>query len=142
MINRCGDLFRSDHLHEAIKGRQYSLILTLANHPGISQEQLSRLTYINKSSVTRQLASLEENGYVTRCFSEEDRRIQLVYPTKKALDLVPKILEIHRRWRAFLNEDFTEEETALFTKLLDRMARRACSYVDGLADLDEHHEST
>lgn len=130
-IDRVGDMFRKDHLEESgIHGRQYSLILNLVSHPGISQEELSQRTYLNKSNVARQLVQLEEAGFVTRRFSEDDKRIQLVFPTEKARLLAPQILKTHQQWREFLDQGFTPEEIETFTTLLDRMAQRARQYGD------------
>ncbi len=130
-ISRCANQFRSDFLEgTGLKGGQHSLITNLCRQPGISQEQLSKLTYMNKSNVARQLANLEEGGFVTRRYSETDKRVILVYPTEKALELLPKIIDIHRNWRSYLTESFTEEELELFSSLLDRVAERAKEYVD------------
>ena len=85
---------------------------------------------MNKSNVARQLAHLEEGGFVTRQYSETDKRMLLVYPTEKALQLLPTIADIHRAWRSYLTESFTAEELELFSALLDRAAERAMNYVD------------
>ena len=130
-ISRCANQFRNDLLEgTGLKGGQHSLITNLCREPGISQEKLSKLTYMNKSSVARQLANLEENGFVTRQYSETDKRVILVYPTEKALQLLPTIVDIHRAWRSYLTESFTEDELDLFSALLDRVAERAKNYVD------------
>ncbi len=130
-ISRCANQFRNDLLEgTGLKGGQHSLITNLCRQPGISQEQLSKLTYMNKSNVARQLANLEENGFVTRKYSSTDKRVMLVYPTEKAMELFPKIIDIHRSWRDYLTESFTEEELELFSALLDRAAERAKEYVD------------
>ena len=50
-----------------------------------SQEQLVKEIYVHKSSVARQLALLEQNGFITRSACPSDRRQLLVYPTEKAL---------------------------------------------------------
>ena len=130
-ISRCANQFRNDLLEgTGLKGGQHSLITNLCREPGISQEQLSKLTYMNKSNVARQLANLEEGGFVIRKYSETDKRVLLVYPTEKALQLLPTIVDIHRAWRSYLTESFTEEELELFSSLLDRVAERAKNYVD------------
>lgn len=130
-ISRCANQFRSDHLEgTGLKGGQHSLITNLCRTPGISQEQLSKLTYMNKSNVARQLAHLEEGGFVTRHYSATDKRVTLVYPTEKALQLLPQIIEIHQTWREYLTQGFTPEELALFSSFLDRAAQRAKEYVD------------
>lgn len=130
-ISRCANQYRTDHLAgTGLKGGQHSLITNLCRYPGISQEQLSKLTYMNKSNVARQLVQLEEAGFVTRQYSSADKRVMLVYPTEKAQALFPQILEIHHAWREYLTKDFTEEEIDLFSSLLDRVAQRAKEYVD------------
>lgn len=130
-ISRCANQFRNDFLEgTGLKGGQHSLITNLCRNPGISQEQLSKLTYMNKSNVARQLAHLEEAGFVTRTYSATDKRRILVYPTEKAEALFPKIIDIHRAWREYLTQTFSEEEIELFSSLLDRAAERAKEYVD------------
>lgn len=130
-ISRCANQFRSDLLEgTGLKGGQHSIITNLCRNPGISQEQLSKLTYMNKSNVARQLVQLEEAGFVVRRCSEADKRVILVYPTEKADALFPVIVDIHHKWREYLTEGFTEEEMSLFSSLLDRMSERARAYVD------------
>lgn len=130
-ISRCANQFRTDHLAgTGLKGGWHSIITHICRTPGISQEQLSKLTYINKSNVARQLAQLEEAGFVTREYSATDKRVLLVYPTKKAQALFPTIVNIHQAWREYLTEGFSEEEIAIFSALLDRAAEKAKEYVD------------
>lgn len=84
-IFRCSILYRNEILaQEGLNGYQHTYILKLCNNPGISQEQLSRMLYVNKSTVTRQLALLEQGGFVTRKPGSADKRTMLVYPTAKA----------------------------------------------------------
>ena len=45
---------------------------------------MARELNVNKSSVTRQLAILEEKGYVERRGDPKDKRSLLIYPTEKA----------------------------------------------------------
>ena len=130
-ISRCANQFRSDHLEgTGLRGGQYSLITNLCRSPGISQEELSKLTYMNKSNVARHLAQLEENGFVTRRPSSSVRRRMLVYPTEKAQAVLPIILKLHQEWRDYLTESFTPEELEIFSSLLERAAIRAKEYVD------------
>ena len=130
-ISRCANQFRSDRLEgTGLRGGQYSLITNLCRSPGISQEELSKLTYMNKSNVARHLAQLEENGFVTRRPSSSDRRRMLVYPTEKAQAVLPIILKLHQEWRDYLTESFTPEELEIFSSLLERAAIRAKEYVD------------
>ena len=83
-------LCRSSSLEgEGLSGNQHSYIAQICHHPGISQEQLAKRLFVNKSSVTRQLALLEQNGFIYRKSSQTDKRVLQVFPTQKALAVFP-----------------------------------------------------
>jgi len=88
------------------------------------------MIYINKSNVARQLAKLEENGYVERRISANDKRIIEVYPTDKAFEILPRVQEVLRDWNNYLTAEFTPEECELLTRLLEIAMRRATDYVN------------
>lgn len=84
-ISRCAALYRDAHLADCgLSGWQAPYIPEICAAPGITQDQLALRLHVNRSNVTRQLAMLEENGFVLRRRSESDRRAVEVYPTQKA----------------------------------------------------------
>ena len=83
---------------------------------------------MNKSNVTRQIALLEENGYVKRCTDTSDRRQICVFPTEKAYEVFPQIREGFREWREYLSEDLTEEEGRILVEALGKIAQKAADY--------------
>ncbi len=125
-ISRCATTYRGSRLAEdGLGGNQYVYILRVCRQPGISQEQLARDICVNKSSVTRQLASLEKNGFVMRLPDERDRRVMRVYPTERAEAVLPKVRTVLADWNRRLTEDFSPEESARMLLLLGRMLERA-----------------
>ena len=88
-------------------------------------EQLAQRLHVNRSSITRQLALLEENGFILRQRSTEDRRSIEVYPTNKMVEALPIVRDTFRRWRMELTKGLTEEELELLETLLERLANRA-----------------
>ena len=130
-VSRCAAMFRSEKLKDTELGPcHHSYILTVCKNPGISQERLAKEICINKSNVTRHLAALEESGYVERRQSEEDRRITLVYPTQKALDVVPTVRSVIREWNEYLTEGLGDEELEQFAATLSLIAERAKKYYE------------
>lgn len=141
IVSRCATIWRTDNLEGTELGDQhYSYILVVCRRPGISQDAISRRLFINKSNVTRSLAYLEEHGFVTRERDPEDRRQTLVYPTEKALEILPKVREIIRGWNSYITEGFTEEEMEMYMAMTERIAARAAEYAelssDAYTDLD------
>ena len=131
IISRCGTMYRAEKMQDAeISACHHMYVMTICHHPGISQEQLARHICLNKSNVTRSLATLEEHGFVTRKQSESDKRVTLVYPTQKMLDIYPRVKEVSQEWNDYLSSDLTDEERALFQKTLEKISQRAQSYIN------------
>ena len=123
---RCMNRYRAEQLAPLeLKSCHAGYLLEICACPGISQEQLSRRIYANKSNVARQLATLEESGYVERRPGEEDRRVMEVYPTEKALAARPKIQEIMDHWEREVAGSLSDQERQRLTALLEDMTRRA-----------------
>ena len=130
-IARCGVQYRSDKLAPlGLKSCHASYLTEICENPGISQDKLARRICINKSNVARQVAALEEDGFVLRKPSEADKRVMELYPTEKTLELMPQISQVLMCWEDFIAEDITEEEKDLITALLMKMKARAGLYME------------
>lgn len=129
---RCAMLYREKELADTgLNGCQTPYLVALYRMPGISQEELARYLNVNKSSVARQLANLEKQGYVRREASSQDRRILLVYPTDKAFALKDRLFHVLFGWSDYLTGDFSPEEKKLLLRMMRRVADRAEDYVKG-----------
>ena len=62
--------------------------------------------------------------------SPEDRRCQLVYPTERALEIVPLVRELVRGWNDYLLADMTADERDQLQALMERVSQRARDYID------------
>ena len=127
-IWRCGNLYRTAR-YEAlgIGSYQDSYIVNVCAHPGITQEGLSKLIFVHKSNVARQLGSLEEKGFVVRKTDPDDKRNLLVYPTEKAKDALKEIDRITEEWKELIQSGLSEEERAAverYSALLAENAKR------------------
>ena len=130
-ISRCGVQYRSDNLAQfGLKSIHASYLTEICAYPGISQDRLARIICINKSNVARQVAVLEEDGFVRRVPSAADKRVMELYPTEKTLELLPKITDMLTCWENCITHDLTEEEKELIPSLLSKMSQRASSYME------------
>lgn len=131
VIMRCADSYRGRLLAPlGLSACQAPYILYCCHHPGASQEQIAAWLNTSRSSATRQLAALEENGFITRAHSEKDRRLTLVTPTGKARDAVPRILEINRAWQDAITRGMSDEEKETLLTLLERMRTQAARLLE------------
>lgn len=125
-ISRCGVHYRNQHLEPiGLTYRQADMMLKICNTPGITQDELSRRMVLNKSNITRQLAGLEEDGFVERRTDEKDKRAFRLYPTQKTLSVEPEIRQVFRDWNEYLMGVLSEEEQVQLRALLSRVRDRA-----------------
>ena len=80
--------------------------------------------------MARQLAILEEDGYVERRPSPDDKRAIQVFPTQKARDAMPEIIRIFRAWEAFVAQDLSEAEHACLAAMLEKMKSRSADWME------------
>ena len=130
-IARCAALYRQEELASlGLKSCHASYLAAICERPGITQDQLARRIFINKSNVARQLVILEEDGFVERKPSPEDKRAIQVFPTEKARDVMPEIARIFRCWESFVAQDLNEEERALLVSMLEKMKARSADWME------------
>lgn len=130
-IARCAVQYRSEALAPlGLKSCHGSYLRIICACPGITQDQLAKRIFINKSNVARQLAILEEDGFVERCACSQDKRAVRVYPTEKAKALLPQINTILACWEECLTQDLTQEEKLQLSQMLGKLKERAADWME------------
>ena len=125
-ISRSQALFRRHRVSaDDLQSGHYAFALAICREPGRSQEELARELCINKSTVTRNLNVLEENGYVEKRTLSTDKRQFAVDPTDKLTVVLPEIKAASLEWMELLSEGISEEELEVFNSVLLRMESRA-----------------
>ncbi|MFC6464887.1 MarR family winged helix-turn-helix transcriptional regulator [Marinilactibacillus sp. GCM10026970] len=128
---RLGEMYRNEKMKQyGLKGMHHTYILNICNNPGVTQEKLAEIIYVNKSNVTRQLTNLEKAGYVTRSPDPKDGRKLLVYPTDKAREVYPKVAKILKEWNEMILDGFSIEEQELLLEHMSKIMNKAKAKVD------------
>lgn len=129
-IARCDTQYRTEKMAPfGLKSCHTSYLMQICANPGITQDRLAQLIFINKSNVARQAAFLEEEGYIRREPSQADRRAMELYPTEKALALLPQVKTILTDWERCITEGVTQEEMEIVTRVLSRMKDKAAQWM-------------
>ena len=124
-ISRCINLYRSASSPEDLPGISHGYIFAIYHNPGNTQEWLAKHMFLNKSTVARHLAKLEQAGYIRRESSCEDKRELLVYPTDKLMDVYPTVKEITTSWNDMISKEISEEELETFNIILDKILKKS-----------------
>lgn len=130
VVGRCTKMQRGQALKDlGICGGQVPYLFRLCRMPGLTQEELAKGLYVNKSTAARAITNLEKAGFVQRRPSAEDRRCLQLFPTEKALEVLPKVREVVTGWNNYLLDEFTDEEKEALVEMLDRVSKRAQAYI-------------
>lgn len=105
---------------------QASVLLVIANQPGIDQKRLAETIALDKATTGNVVERLRKRGLITRTIPPSDRRVRALYLTRRGKRLNLKLGAITRRARAVLLKGFSEKETKVLVRLLRK--------VSGLAD--------
>jgi DNA-binding MarR family transcriptional regulator len=96
-------------------------IMLACEKDGLSQENISAELKIDKSAVARSIQQLEDEGYVLRVVSDEDKRQYCIYATEKAKSIYKNMAEIVQAGEDYLMEGLTDIEEDLLNSLLDKI---------------------
>lgn len=90
-------------------------------NPGISQEELSYMLRIDKTTTAKALKKLEEKGYIKKHKSKTDRRSWAIYPNDKLIDIYPHLVKMIESTAKHGLEGFSEREMETILKYLGKI---------------------
>lgn len=77
-----------------IRRNQYEFLYLIAHNEGITQKEISKILFVDKSTTAKAVKSLSSLGYVTKEQIPEDRRSERLYLTEKGKLLKTRIMSI------------------------------------------------
>lgn len=104
---------------------EWRVMLTLADRPGVSAQELSDYTGLDKMSVSRVVRSLEAQGRLEREGSETDRRKRHLYLTEAGWQVYEEIAEAAVAREAQIYASLTPDELKTLHRLLLKLSERA-----------------
>lgn len=111
---------------------QYMFMIYLYKNDGISQEALSRLVNIDKGTTAKAIKKLEELELITRSKDLNDKRINKIYLTSKALNIKNDFFSVLTKWENILTNELSTEEVSKSLKLLNRVTKNVTNKQEGI----------
>jgi DNA-binding MarR family transcriptional regulator len=128
LMETMGQLFKSIHQRSYHKMEnknlypgQPRLLSLIRSHEGITQKELSKLTFVTPATITGMLNKLEANHYLYRIPDEEDKRIMRVYLTPEGKSLSEKGEAFMSSMIDQLFDGFSDEELQTFLALTKKL---------------------
>src|SRR6056297_759407 len=111
----------------------------IEQHPGITQNELSRKTDIDKATAAKGLARLERQGYLHRIPDAQDGRVRRLYLTDAGMAIMPAIQATLRRVTEVCSADLSREELNQLFRLLDRVEAALGHYIGDRKNNPQEH---
>lgn len=130
-INRAGHLLKYELLQAFKKNgcditpEQWAVLTRLWEQDGLSQVELSDLTFKDRPVITRIIDILERKEVIIRRPDGHDRRIVRLYLTQKGKDyqekLVPLAREVLERGQSGISEEEIQRTTSTLQKIITNL---------------------
>ncbi|MBE6390043.1 MAG: MarR family transcriptional regulator [Lentisphaerae bacterium] len=110
---------------------QFPYIMGIIGNAGLSQEKLSRLLRMGKSTTAEVIRQLLDKKLIRREPDPVDRRNFRLYATEKALALQPEISAVIGKCNSLISDGLSEDEKKVFYSLLSRVRQKTETGLDG-----------
>jgi DNA-binding MarR family transcriptional regulator len=104
-----------------IQKGQYIFLTRICENPGINLIQLTSILKVDKTTTTKATQKLIKEDYITKKINTYDKRISMLYPTEKALEIYNVIINEENRSIDICFKDFSENEKILAYQLVKKM---------------------
>lgn len=104
---------------------QVGILKALHDHQRMTQSELCHELGLDKSTITKSLGHMREEGFITKERNPKDIRSYLVALTDKGEDLVEKTASITRDWTMEVTKDMTDIERDAFIRLLEKASAQS-----------------
>lgn len=109
---------------------QYIFLIRIHDHEGINQKDLSKLIQIDKTTTTKAVKKLEDEGYIYRQPDPSDKRYNNLYLTEKGKTFIPILEGKLTNITKILSHGMTEEQMDLAYDALQLMLKNTVDAVE------------
>ena len=128
LLRDIGALARCVHAISDTKFRQHFLqkgqfifLTRICEKPGINLVDLSNILKVDKTTTSKVVQKLMNEGYIQKKREATDQRVWRLFPLIKALEIYPELIEEENRNVAACLEGFTRAEAESVLQLLQKM---------------------
>jgi DNA-binding MarR family transcriptional regulator len=102
---------------------QYLYLVRICENPGIIQEKLAEMIKVDRTTASRAIRKLENNGFIEKTDDEHNKKIKKLFPTQKGENVYPFIKRENDYSNLVALEGFSEREVETLSHLLQRVRK-------------------
>lgn len=100
---------------------QWLVLKTITDHPDLTQREMAAKVFKDHASITRMIELLVRRGFLKRSPNPADRRQYILELTSEGKAVYEQLVPIVATNRETALEGFSEEDTEMLKRLLQRM---------------------
>ena len=109
----------------ALSITEWRIMAVLGEYPGVSADEVSLKTQIEKSILSRAISKLLQRKLLEREFDPADKRRSMLRLTKAGLSVYDELVPISYDYEQQLLTCFSDAESKQFSELIDRLYEHA-----------------
>lgn len=109
----------------ALSVTEWRIMAVLGEFPGLSGEEVSNKTQIEKSILSRSIQKLLKRHLVVRSIDKADRRRQVLNLSELGQEIYQQIVPLSLDYQQRLLDCFDEREQQQFNEMIDRLSEHA-----------------
>lgn len=109
----------------ALSITDWRIMAVLGEYPGISADEVSEKTQIEKSILSRAIKKLLQRKLIEREFDSNDRRRSILTLTETGLSVYDDIVPVSYEYEQMLLTCFSNKEWEQLSELIDRLYQHA-----------------
>lgn len=123
--NRKAEAMIHEAMHHEVTRMQGQVIGYLCTHSDrdVFQHNIEAVFFINRSTASKMLTSMEQSGLITRTAVARDARLKKIVPTDKSFQLFHRILQGMDQFEQLLRTGLSEEEVEELLRLLQKVQK-------------------
>lgn len=135
IIVRGGHVYASRLLKEFdISGGEQPILMYLAKNNNVNQDAISKYFMVDKGSIAKTLAKLEEKGFIQRETNPLNQREKFISLTQKGQESIVHLSESLDTWNELLFKGISSDEKKLLEELAGRIAANTAAAINNNED--------
>ena len=107
---------------------EWRVLAVIGEVDRVAARDVVRRTPMDKMTVSRAVASLEQKGFVNRAADAEDRRVSMLSLSSEGRKLFDRVAAMALDFEADLLSTLTPDEAAAFGAVMEKLEARAIEY--------------
>lgn len=129
ILYRMWHIFFQRNLEDlAVPVGQIPFLRILEKFPNLSQDEISKMLYIDKATTAKALKCMEKSGLIIRKKDENDKRMMHIFLSDEWKKLLPKIHKSTQQLEEIFTQWFSDTEIKTFEKLSEKMSQNAINF--------------